>query len=103
MSRFAKTLELAGTVIYKASASSAANQISVTIQNPPSNSGNVEIAWDDVDAQFVTGQNIILAPGDIKTFGGLPVNANGNIGVLGLTVTSPPLAVRVVITSPTTP
>lgn len=103
MSRQSKTLELTSTVIYSATASSRADQISVTIQNPSTNTGNVEIAWDNVDTTLIAGNGILLVPGDIITLGGLPVNSNSKIGVLGLTTASPPKAVRVIVTQPTQP
>jgi hypothetical protein len=100
MSRTSKTLELASTEIYRAAAQSVADQISVTIQNPKTNSGYVEIAWDDVDTPLITGNGLLLAPGDRITLTGLPLNEDGNIGVVGCTVTAPPLAVRVIIATP---
>jgi hypothetical protein len=103
MSRTPVTLEVAGTVIYSQAAKSRVDQLSITIQNPPSNSGNVEIAWDDVSDLNVTNRGIVLAPGGMITLGGLPVNAAGNVGIVGRTIVAPPMAVRVLICAPTQP
>ena len=103
MSRTPVTLELSSTIIFSATAHSRADQISVTIQNPSTNSGNVEIAWDDVDDVQVGGKGLVLIPGDRITLGGLPVNAANKIGIRGCSSVAPPKAVRVIITQPTQP
>lgn len=101
MSRTSVTLEVNSTVIFRQAVKSAAAQYSITIQNPPTNSGTVEIAWDDVDTVLGAGQGIVLSAGDRITLSGLPVNASGNVGIVGISTAAPPKAVRVIIVQPT--
>jgi hypothetical protein len=56
----------------------------VVVQSPQSNTGPIEIGWDDPDTPLAAGQGILLYPGDFHTLPPLPQNAGGNAGVLAL-------------------
>lgn len=100
MSRAATSVTTASTTLYSQNVQSGgggvANNISVTVQNPSSNTDSVEIAWDDVDTALVAGQGQILAPGDWRNIKALPVNAAGKVGVLAISLGST-VSVRVMV------
>ncbi len=97
-SRSAVSVATSSTTLFRqALGGGGANNISVTVQNPSTNTGSVEIAWDDVDTPLVSGTGQILAPGDWRTLKTMPVNASGNVGVLAISLSGGAVSVRVMV------
>lgn len=97
-SRSAVAVTTASTEIFRqAIGGGGQNNISVTIQNPSTNTGSIEIAWDNVDNPLVSGTGQILAPGDWRTLKAMPVNSSGNVGVLGISLSGGTVNVRVMV------
>lgn len=96
-SRSAISVATTSTELFRQALGGSVNNISVTVQNPSTNSGSVEIAWDDVDNPLVAGTGQILAPGDWRTLKSIPVNSSGNAGVLAVSLSGGAVSVRVIV------